>query len=201
MRHLKIAALALALASPLAIADAGDWVFKFGAHNVDPKSDSGVLAGTFNASVDANIQPTFTLEYFLTDNWSLEVLAALPFEHDVELDGVKAATTKHLPPTVSFQYYFAPQARVSPYLGLGVNYTRFFSEKTSGPLAGADLALGSSWGLAAHAGIDFRINDQWLFGIDLRKMDIDSDVRLNGADIGSVAIDPLAYGLYLGYRF
>jgi outer membrane protein len=32
-------------------------------------------------------------------------------------------------------------------------------------------------------------------------MDIDSDVRLNGADIGSVAIDPLAYGLYLGYRF
>ncbi len=200
IRNTLIAAALLA-ASPLASAAAGDWVMKVGVHAVDPKSDNGTVAGTLAVDVGTDAKPSIMFEYFLSDHWGVEVLAALPFRHDVELDGTKAASLKHLPPTVSLQYHFAPDSTVSPYIGLGVNFTTLFSIDTTGPLAGTDLDLDDSFGLAAHAGIDFRINDRWSLGVDVRKLDIDADAKLDGADIGTVNVDPLAYGLYLGYRF
>ena len=55
----------------------------------------------------SNTRPTITGEYFLKDNLGIEVLAALPFQHDINVVGVgKVGSTKHLPPTVSLQYYF-----------------------------------------------------------------------------------------------
>ena len=44
---------------------------------------------------------------------------------------------------------------MKPFIGGGVNYTRFFSTDTSGALAGSELELDDSFGLAVHAGIDF----------------------------------------------
>jgi len=86
-------------------------------------------------------------------------------------------------------------------VGLGLNYTTFFSEETTGPLAGADLKLDDSWGLAAHAGLDFAIGqDKWL-RLDARWIDIDTDVKLNGADIGTANVDPIVVGIDLAYKF
>lgn len=179
----------------------GSWWVKVGAHVVDPASDNGSLAGgTLDVTVDDNARPSVMLEYFLTDNLGLEVLAAWPFRHDVELNGAPAATVDHLPPTISLQYHFNGGGKVSPYLGLGVNYTLFFSEETRGPLAGTELDLDGSFGLAAHAGIDFKIGDRWWLGVDGRWIDIDTDASVNGADVGTVEIDPVAYGAYLRWR-
>lgn len=183
-------------------AHAEDWTFKVGLHQVDPRSDNGDLAGgTLASEVSGDWRPTFQLEYFVTPNWGVELLAAAPFRHDVRLNGVKAAEVSHLPPTVSLQYHFNPGARVSPFIGLGLNYTTFFDVDESGPLAGTRLTLDKSWGAAAHAGIDFAVNDRWLISADVRWMDIDTDARVNGARVGSVRIDPLAYGASVGYRF
>ncbi len=146
-------------------------------------------------------RPTVSLEYFLTPNWGLEVLAALPFEHEVRLNGARAAEVKHLPPTVSVQYHFAPGAKVSPFVGVGLNYTRFFSIKEKGPLAGTNLDLSDSWGAAVHAGIDVAINERWSFMADLRWISIETDAKVNGAKVGTVKIDPWVYGVALGYRF
>ena len=143
---------------------------------------------------------TFTGEYFFTDNLGFEVLAALPFEHDVKLNGIEMASVKHLPPTFSLQYHFKGE-KVSPFIGLGVNYTTFFSIKEKGPLSGNNLDLDSSWGLAAHAGLDFAINDNQFLRVDVRKMDIDSKVSLNGSDIGTVNIDPMIYGAAYVWSF
>ena len=38
--------------------------------------------------------------------------------------------TKHLPPTLSLQYYFTNKSRITPFVGAGINYTYFFDEKT-----------------------------------------------------------------------
>jgi outer membrane protein len=107
-------ALALAAFGETAWADeSGDWVVKVGAHAVAPKSDNGSLAGgALKTDVGNDAKPTVTLEYFLNPNWGIEALAALPFEHDVKLNGAKAASVKHLPPTVSLQYHFMPAAQV-----------------------------------------------------------------------------------------
>jgi outer membrane protein len=82
-------------------------------------------------TVGDSLRPSVMLEYFVADNLGIEVLAAWPFSHDVELNGTKAATVDHLPPTLSLQYHFNGSGAISPYLGVGLNYTLFFSEDTT----------------------------------------------------------------------
>ncbi len=207
MRTLKLlcplaAAAALFTATPALAQQAGDWTFGLGAHVVAPKSDNGSLAGgAFDADVGNNWRPTFTGEYFFRDNWGIEVLASLPFQHDIELNGVKAGSTKHLPPTVSLQYHFTGSEKVKPFIGAGVNYTLFFSQDTTGPLAGADLDLENSFGLALHGGLDFAVGTDKFVRLDARWIDIDTDVKVNGGDVGTVNIDPMVYGAAFVWKF
>ena len=195
------AALALA-ASPALAQSAGTWTVGIGAHNVAPKSDNGTLVatplGNLGMDIGSNARPTVTAEYFLRDNLGIEVIAALPFQHDISVVGVgKVGSTKHLPPTVSLQYHFG-QGAVRPFVGLGVNYTTFFSTKSEGAIAGTDLELSDSWGLAGHVGVDFKVSEKGAIRIDYRKIDIDTNVKLNGAKLGTsntVNIDPSVYGV------
>lgn len=191
--------LILATAAVPAFAQsAGTWTLGVGVHQVDPQSDSGVDG----LDVDSSVRPTITGEYFIADNLGIEVLAALPFEHDIDVDGAgTVGSTKQLPPTVSLQYHFNSAGTVSPFIGAGLNYTTFFSEDTEGALQGADLKLDDSWGLAAHAGLDFAIGQKGAIRIDVRWIDIDADASVNGAKLGTVEIDPLVYGAAYVFKF
>ena len=191
------------LAAPAAAQSRGEWTLGLGLHSVDPTSDNGSLAGgTLDLDVGSDSKPSVTAEYFIRDNMGIEILAAWPFEHDISIDGLgKVGSTKHLPPTVSFQYHFNTSGKVSPFLGAGLNYTAFFSEKTNGALAGSELKLENSWGLAAHAGLDIWFSNQNALRIDARWVDIDSDVSLNGAGLGTAQIDPMVYGAAWRHRF
>ena len=196
------AALALA-AAPAMAQSKGGWTLSAGVHQVAPKSNNGALAGgTLKVDVDSDIKPTITGEYFIADNLGIEVLAALPFKHDIRIAGLgRVGSTKHLPPVVTLQYHFNSAGKVSPFLGAGINYTTFFSEETGGALAGSTLKLDDSWGLAAHAGLDFALSEKAALRVDLRWMDIDSKVKLDGQDLGTVNIDPLAYGVSYVVKF
>ena len=191
-----LAASLAAVASPAFAQSAGDWTLGFGLHQVDPKSDNGALAGgTLPLGIDSDARPSITFEYFVRDNLGIEVLGALPFQHDIAVKGVgKVGETKHLPPTVTLQYHFNSAGKVSPLLGVGVNYTTFFSEGTTGALAGSKLKLDDSFGLAAHAGLDFKVSDRASVRVDVRWADIDTEVKVDGARLGTANIDPLVYG-------
>lgn len=202
--HRIVLALALAhLAAPAAAQARGDWAFTVGVHQVDPKSDNGSLAdGTLALDIDDDLKPTISAEYFIRDDLGIEVLAAWPFEHDIAIDGLgRVASTKHLPPTVSLQYHFNSDGKVSPFVGAGVNYTLFFSEDTTGALAGSDLSLDDSWGAAVHAGLDFAVGRSGAIRIDVRWIDIDSDVSLDGDGLGTAHVDPLVYGAAWRFGF
>ncbi len=43
------------------------------------------------------------------------------------LNGAKIGTLKHLPPTLLAQYHFTNLGAFKPYVGAGINYTRFSS--------------------------------------------------------------------------
>lgn len=191
-------ALAAAVAAPAAVArEAGDWLVSAGFHTVDPKSDNGDIV-----EVDDDTMFTFNVTYMFTPNWGMELLAAAPFEHDISLvDGPRVASTKHLPPTLSVVYHFMPDAQFQPYVGAGVNVTLFFDEDTRGALAGSDLDLDTSVGAAGVVGVDVALGGNWYLNADVRYMDIDTDAELDGADLGTVSIDPWAYGVGLKYRF
>ncbi len=200
-RTLLAAALALA-AAPAFAQSAGSVTFGIGAHQVAPKSDNGTLTatplGNLKMDVGNNARPTITAEYFIKDNLGVEVLAALPFQHDIDVAGVgKVGSTKHLPPTVSLQYHFG-KGKIRPFVGAGLNYTRFFSTKTEGAIAGTKLKLSDSWGLAGHVGVDFQVGAKGSIRVDYRKIDIDTKAKLNGANLGTrntVNIDPSVYGI------
>lgn len=206
--RLALAAVLALAATPALAQSAGSWTLGVGAHNVAPRSDNGTLTatplGNLDIDVGSNTRPTITGEYFLKDNLGLEVLAALPFQHDINVVGVgQVGSTKHLPPTVSLQYHFGT-GKVKPFVGIGLNYTKFFSTKSEGPIAGTDLELSDSWGLAGHIGVDFQVSDKAAIRIDYRKIDIDTDVKLNGADLGTnntVNIDPSVYGIAYVFQF
>ncbi|KQQ80131.1 hypothetical protein ASF73_02945 [Xanthomonas sp. Leaf131] len=201
---LLLAGLAASFASVPALAQSkGDWTVAVGAHQVAPTSDNGSLVGgTLDVEVGKDIKPTFTAEYFIADNLGIEVLAALPFEHDIALRGMgRVGSTKHLPPVISLQYHFNSQGKLSPFVGVGINYTRFFSTDTRGALAGSELELDDSWGLALHAGMDYKLSDRGALRVNLRWIDIDTDASLNGNRIGTVNIDPLVYGVAYVHRF
>ncbi|UQI42054.1 OmpW/AlkL family protein [Vreelandella venusta] len=179
---------------------AGDFFTRVGVAKVEPKSDNGSLAGgAFAVDVQDKTDFAFTLGYRFHDKMGVELLAALPFEHEIALNGDNLASTKHLPPTLTLQYYplGGTDARVQPYVGAGINYT-FFSDEE---LAIGELELDDSWGAAAQVGIDLLIDENWALNAAAWYIDIDTDATVNGAAAGTVEIDPLVVMAGLSYRF
>ncbi|MEW9919139.1 OmpW family protein [Marimonas sp. MJW-29] len=169
----------------------GDWTLGLGLGSVMPKSGNGTLAGGA-ADVGDDLRPVFTAEYFIRDNLGIELLASTPFEHDVDIAGVGyAGSTKHLPPTLSLNYHFPTNSAVRPYVGAGITYVTFFEEQS--PLG--TIELDDSFGLSVQAGIDYELSPTAALRANVRWMDVDSDVSLDGVDIGTAEIDPVVVSL------
>lgn len=185
-------------AGGLAHAGADNWILRVGGHHVEPKSTNHSVV-----NVDSAQSLTFSLTYVYSPHWSVELLGALPFKHDIHLnaDGSRVASVKHLPPTLTVQYNFRPSAKVRPFVGVGANATIFFDESTRGALAGTDLSLDSSFGAAAELGMDVDISRNWFMSFDVRWIDIDTKAKLSGTDLGRVRIEPVTYGISFGHRF
>ncbi|MDX1634596.1 MAG: OmpW family outer membrane protein [Marinobacter sp.] len=218
------------LAAPLANAyDAGDLVLRAGVAAVDPQDSSNsvrvgdtVLTG-WEVNVDSNRQLGLTASYLLTDHIGVGLLAATPFKHNIRGDGAalagagKLAETKHLPPTLTLQYYpLAAGSRFQPYAGLGVNYTLFFEERTTPTLTGAlgaastTIELDDSVGVAAELGLDVALDDRFGINAAIWWVDIDTEATIRAFDgAGDLAatgtvdveIDPLVYMVGFSYRF
>ncbi|MFO8025177.1 OmpW/AlkL family protein [Thiohalophilus sp.] len=198
------AAVALGLASqPATAIEEGDLLLRFGLANVSPNDGSDASASLSlpadAVGVEDDTQPFINVTWMFTDNLGLDILGATPFTHDITVNGVKSAETKHLPPTVGVQYHFTPKNDVRPYVGAGINYTTFFSEKDIA--GGLPTSLDDSWGLAAQVGVDVDINEDWFFNADLRYMNIETTATFVGSGSVDVEINPWVVGLGVGTTF
>lgn len=196
----------------------GDIIVRAGATLVAPNDDSDSFAvapvGADNAEVgvDSAWSLGLTAAYMVTDNVGVELLAAWPFEHDItgegDLSGLGTiASTRHLPPTLSLQYYFNVAGNLRPYAGVGVNYTLFFDEKSEGALEDLgigdnDIDLDPSVGFAAQLGIDYEFAQRpFLLSADVRYISIVTDADIEGVGEFEVEINPWVVSLTAGYRF
>ncbi|MGX7652180.1 outer membrane protein OmpW [Shewanella putrefaciens] len=200
--------LAAGFTASVSAHQAGDIIVRAGAVVVAPNESSDPVATFGEFKVNNNTQVGLNFGYMLTDNIGVELLAATPFSHDVSLAGVgKIAETKHLPPTLVVQYYFGDaQSKLRPYIGAGVNYTKFFDNKFTNDLNGAltNLDMSDSWGLAAQVGLDYQVNKNWLVNGSVWYAKIDTDVKfkLGGAPVTiETDIDPWVYMISVGYTF
>jgi outer membrane protein len=204
LRTTLIAAAAVACAALApAVSHAGDFQVRFRTLYLDPANQNS----TTNAEVlpenviSVNSKYIWEIDgsYFITPNFALELIATSPQKQTVSVAGDKIGTLRHLPPTLTAQYHFAPGNKtVQPYVGLGVNYTRFSAVK----LADGALTLEKkSWGTAIQVGADFPLGNDLYLNVDFKKIDIRADVSSGSTKLGTVKVDPILFGVGIGYRF
>ncbi len=206
--------------------DAGDMIVRGGAASVVPNDDSSALnlVGTgelpsTGVSVDDDTQLMLTFTYMVNSHWGLELLASTPFEHDIDTEGlggldlgltdINLGSVEHLPPTLSIVWYpLESSSGFQPYIGAGVNYWLVLDENLSGTassaLGASNLKLDDSAGLAVRAGFDYKLNESWSFNAGLWYIDISTDASVDTA-LGTITVDvdvdPMVYGIGVGYHF
>jgi len=181
-------------------AQGGAWVFRARAVNIDPADKDKTGLGL---SLSRKTIPEVDISTFLTPNLAAELILTVPQRHTLRSNGVRIGTVKHLPPTLTLQYHFNPDGQFRPYVGAGLNYTRFSSARFE-PAVQAALAPSikkQSVGLAVQAGVDVMLDQQWSINLDIKKLRMDTDVRSQGTSVGKFKIDPLLIGVGVGYRF
>ena len=180
-------------------------------------------------TVDSNTQLGLRATYMFTDHLGLGVLGATPFRHNIYGGGdlpsdLKLGETKHLPPTLTLQYYpLASSSQFQPYAGIGVNYTVFFEEKTTSALSGAvatqygipgadtELELDDSVGVALELGMDYMLSDNFGLNAAIWWADINTDATVKVYDAAGnyaaetdefeVELDPMVYMVGFTYTF
>ena len=159
--------------------------------------------GAGEAYINNKWLPELDISYFFTPNIAAELILTYPQKQDLSLGGVgKIGTFKHLPPTLSLQYHFAPGTSFRPYVGLGVNYTNISSVHWESAVSALKLNLDrNSFGLSAQIGADIEISKNLYLNVDIKKVQIGTTVSSNGADIGKFKVDPVLLGVGLGMRF
>lgn len=196
MRLAKITATvtlsAMALSSQGVLAhEAGDLYLRASVEKADINADefsrekSYYLAGGFQ----------------LHDKLGIEAGIGEAIEHDFALSSGEQGHVDRMPVTLLANYYplgGIADAPVQPFLGVGVNYTRFSSEHTDG---NADLDVDSNYGVVGQVGMDLRIIDHLYATSYARYTDVNAKFKNSGHTVDKVRLDPLTVGAGVTYRF
>lgn len=200
MKKLLIAAAILStLLSGAALAQQttaeGPWMVRARAVHLDSANGDSTGLGL---SMNSKWMPEADVSYFFSPNMALELVLTVPQKQTLTSSvlGADVGTFKHLPPTLLAQYHF-PMNGFKPYVGAGLNYTRFSSANL---LPGVSMDK-DSWGGALQVGVDIALTKGVYLNLDLKKVMIRTDVKLAGAKIGEFKADPLLLGVGLGWRF
>lgn len=201
------AAAVLAMASPAQARVLDNIQIKFGVSGVLPNESARTSIGG-DVNISDEYVPSLQVEYFFSDHVSAELLCCVA-THEVHAvntvaGDINLGEVSHFPPTVTLKYHFTNLGRFQPYVGAGVNYTTFYDDKlpSGGPVT--SIKYSDSWGGALQAGFDYRLNDHWSVGADVRRIWISTDVDMQttlGPVRANVDIDPWVVTTSIGYRF
>ena len=213
--------------SPVFAVGAGDVLVRLGAAWVVPNDSSGsvkvegVPIPGSEVGVSSSLSAGLTLSYLVTDNIGIGLLGAWPFQHDIKGKGTlatlgvnKVGSTSQLPPTLTLQYHFLPQADIRPYIGVGFNYTAFFNTNSTSALEAAlggptNIKLQNSWGAAGEVGVDVTLVDDWFFNASVWYVGIGTKATLTTtrgvnvitSTVNDVDINPWVFMVGFGRRF
>lgn len=195
MKKLAIAALATVLTSS-AFAAQGDILARFRVTNVNPQTS--VSSGLEGVDVEDDTIPEVDFTYMLTNNVGVELILGTS-KHSVMAGSTELATVKVLPPTLTAQYHFNPEGQFRPYVGAGVNYTRFYGFKDK---VDANLSVKkNSFGPAMQVGIDMPLTKDIFLNLDMKKIWIKTKVKASGTELGTLDINPLVTSVGIGTKF
>jgi outer membrane protein len=221
MRHTVIAASVLlagglCLAAPSARAiEKHDWLVRGRIVHAVSNDHSSEMTGFVGsgAQVDSDTSVEFDVSFFPLRRLGLE-LSTTVIGQDLEGTGSFKAMgeitdSDAFMPTFLVQWHPLPGKVVRPYVGLGVNYTTYFSEDASASLETAlggptRVRMDDSFGVAGQIGMDIGFLPNWMVNVDVKYIDADTEVRTdtNGARAEmDVDTNPWVFATGIGYRF
>lgn len=164
----------------------------------------------------------FSLAKDISPQLEIELAAGLPPTSDIavrvapsapgvlgQFDGRVLAQVRQVAPNLYLNYKFGDaQSAWRPFVGLGLNYTRLSARSASaiGSNIGSlvHLHIGSSWGLAAQAGMSYKINDKWSAQASVATFRVKSrmTIHVGGIERGiTLRMNPVAAAAGLSYSF
>ena len=214
MKTISSLVVAAVLAGAALSAQAQDNVFKFGVTRYDTHAKTNGINGIgVPAGADATVSDENTIilvyERLLGPNFGAELVMGIPPTLKAKATGsaafLNAAGTvleaENWAPTLLFNYHFFEQgATWRPYVGVGINYTKFKNAKSS---IADDVDVGSSWGPAVQVGIDYAITKEISAFASLAAVKVKSKVVASGATVLTTTVDyrPTVYSVGVSYRF
>jgi outer membrane protein len=203
------AAAVIGSSAALAQQAEGNWMMRIRAVDIQPikKSDPIPALGLSSNAVwvDSKLIPEVDFTYFFSKNLAAELILTYPQKLDVQVNGVgRVGKFNALPPTLTFQYHFAPEATFRPYVGAGINYTIISSIDLPvvNALTGSSSTLSkSSVGGALQIGFDYKIGKNSYLNFDIKKTYINADLSVGGTKVSRVTLDPVLIGIGYGFRF
>jgi outer membrane protein len=205
IRTLQRAAVAIALAggtmlSFAAQAQDAPWMVRVRA--VDLQSANKDSTG-LNLSINDKIIPEIDFSYFFMPQFAVELVLTYPQKQTIRSGGTEIGSLKHLPPTLTAQYHFTSFGAFTPYVGAGLNYTRFSNVEFDPSVQSAlqPTLSKNSFGLAVQAGFDYEVARNVYLNVDVKKVQIRTDVSSAGTKVGTFKVDPRLVGIGIGRRF
>lgn len=197
--------------------------------SVSALGNTAVETGT-GSSVGSSDTFGLTATYFVTDHIALETILGVPPTLDLYGTGTiasfgKIGSARTWSPAVIAQYHFGlPDARIRPYLGLGVTYVWFSQVRLSNttqsgqflnsPTYGSALEgpstarLSSSFAPIVNAGFTYNFNAHWSAGFSVSYIWLATHATLTTQSAlgtitsrAKVTINPIVTFLSVGYRF
>ena len=167
------------------------------------------------------VTPYFAYVRTLTNHFSLELaLGAPPVTKtvgkgpaklgSVPFNGETIVTARWFAPTLLLEYnFFDESARLRPFIGAGINYTRFYSRQSTpagNAVGGGPTSIGltTSVGPAVTTGLSFRVTRHFYLYGSVSASEVDSDLTANTAGVirkTHVSFGPRALVLSAGYVF
>lgn len=171
------------------------------------------LPATTQTKANDNVTPTIAIEYFVTDNVSIETIAGMT-QHDVDasaglpVGAELVSNAKLIPATVTAKLHF-DLGGVKPYVGAGPSYFLWVGDKPGAatlPLGVTETNLSNEFGVALQAGFDVPVNDKGLgISVDVKRYFIDTTARWFVGNTLAIEtehkLDPWVISAGLAYRF
>ena len=205
----------LAYKAPPAVEVWNPWLVRVRALGIVTR-DSGRIYQVSGSDLETSdiVVPELDISYFFTPNWAVEAIAGTT-RHTIHvsepsgLDGLKVGSAWLLPPIVSLQYHFTNFGAFKPYVGIGANYTIFFSQEAGNEyfngVAVVRSKLHNAAGAALQVGFDWFVDRHWGFNVDVKKLFLKTDwdgVLSTGTQLAAdVDLDPWLISAGITYKF
>jgi outer membrane protein len=199
---------------------------RIGAYYITYDTQADDLRGAFvpagvNLKLKDVVTPYFAYVRRITEHFSAELaLGAPPLTKtygkgpatlgSVPYNDQEIVTARWFAPTLLLNYvFFDESVRLRPYIGAGINYTRFYSRQSTaagdaasgGPTS---ISLTTSVGPAATIGLSYTITRHFSLYGSLSASEVDSDLTANTAGVlrrTHISFGPRAAVLAAGYSF